>query len=76
MLLNSDAQAFAGSGSGSQGRVSSESCGAHGQAQSLLLDLPPLGTLLLRPAGWIQAWPWRRRRCLRRRRIARRSNSR
>ncbi|WP_428847235.1 hypothetical protein, partial [Pseudomonas aeruginosa] len=29
----------------------SESCGAHGQAQSLVLDLPPLGTLLLRPAG-------------------------
>ncbi|MGK3001497.1 1,4-alpha-glucan branching protein GlgB [Pseudomonas aeruginosa] len=51
VLLNSDAQAFAGSGSGSQGRVSSESCGAHGQAQSLVLDLPPLGTLLLRPAG-------------------------
>ncbi|QDR35911.1 1,4-alpha-glucan branching enzyme, partial [Pseudomonas aeruginosa] len=51
VLLNSDAQAFAGSGAGSQGRVSSESCGAHGQAQSLLLDLPPLGTLLLRPAG-------------------------
>ena len=51
VLLNSDAQAFAGSGAGSQGRVSSESCGAHGQAQSLVLDLPPLGTLLLRPAG-------------------------
>ena len=46
----SDAQAFAGSGAGSQGRVSSESCGAPGQ-QSLVLDLPPLGTLLLRPAG-------------------------
>ncbi|SDS08879.1 1,4-alpha-glucan branching enzyme [Halopseudomonas sabulinigri] len=49
VLLNSDAENFCGSGAGSSGELQSEPTAAHGKAQSLVLSLPPLGTLVLRP---------------------------
>ncbi|MNZ20094.1 1,4-alpha-glucan branching enzyme GlgB [compost metagenome] len=48
VLLNSDATDYAGSGAGSAGVCASREQGAHGQPHSLSLDLPPLGTLLLK----------------------------
>lgn len=51
VLLNSDADAFGGSGAGSRGTLESDPHESHGQTQSLALDLPPLGCLILRPAG-------------------------
>ncbi|MBB4864975.1 1,4-alpha-glucan branching enzyme [Pseudomonas nitritireducens] len=51
VLLNSDADSFGGSGAGSRGSLDCDPLEAHGQAQSLALDLPPLGCLILRPAG-------------------------
>ena len=47
VLLNSDDHAFAGSGVGSRGEISTEEQDSHGQPCSLRLDLPPLGTLIL-----------------------------
>lgn len=47
VLLNSDDHAFAGSGAGSRGEISTEEQDSHGQPCSLRLDLPPLGTLIL-----------------------------
>jgi len=49
VLLNSDAERYAGSNAGSQGGVVAEAVANHGQPQSLLLDLPPLGTLVVKP---------------------------
>ncbi|MGE9763309.1 1,4-alpha-glucan branching protein GlgB [Pseudomonas sp. PDM20] len=51
VLLNSDADAFGGSGAGSRGALESDPHESHGQTQSLALDLPPLGCLILRPTG-------------------------
>ena len=48
--LNSDAQAYGGSGVGNAGRVRARDEGRHGRAHSLNLTLPPLGILFLRPA--------------------------
>ena len=48
-LLNTDAACYAGSGVGNSGRVDADIIGAHGYAHSLVLDLPPLGTLVLKP---------------------------
>jgi 1,4-alpha-glucan branching enzyme len=50
-LLNSDAAAYGGSGVGNFGGVSTVPVHAHGQAQSLILSLPPLAVLFLAPAG-------------------------
>ncbi|MBU6449336.1 MAG: 1,4-alpha-glucan branching protein GlgB, partial [Rhodospirillales bacterium] len=47
-ILNTDAVEFGGSGVGNMGRATAEPHAAHGQAQSLCLTLPPLGTLYLR----------------------------
>lgn len=47
VLLNSDEGRWCGSGAGSQGGVHSEQVGAHGQGDSLNLQLPPLGSLVL-----------------------------
>jgi 1,4-alpha-glucan branching enzyme len=44
--LNSDAEAYEGSGSGPDA-VDTEDVGAHGRAQSATLSLPPLGALIL-----------------------------
>jgi 1,4-alpha-glucan branching enzyme len=48
-LLNSDAPFYGGSGIGNLGRVQSEGVPWHGREQSLLLTLPPLGIVVLKP---------------------------
>ncbi len=48
-LLNSDAKVYGGSNRGNGGVVFSEPIASHGHQQSLLLNLPPLGCLLLKP---------------------------
>jgi 1,4-alpha-glucan branching enzyme len=47
-LLNSDAEAYGGSNRGNGGAVFSESIAAHGHPQSLRLNLPSLGCLILK----------------------------
>ena len=47
VLFNSDAHAYSGSGAGSHGELQCESRPSHGQPCSLLLELPPLGTLII-----------------------------
>ena len=49
VLLNTDDRCWSGSGAGSEGELYSEQMSAHGQLDSLNLQLPPLGTLILRP---------------------------
>ncbi len=49
-LLNSDAEAYGGSGWGNQGGVEAEAAPWHGRPQSLMLSLPPLGALFLTDA--------------------------
>ncbi|SDG82053.1 1,4-alpha-glucan branching enzyme [Pseudomonas flavescens] len=49
VLLNSDAERYAGSAAGSQGGLHTEALASHGQPHSLLLDLPPLATLVIKP---------------------------
>ncbi|MNE87732.1 1,4-alpha-glucan branching enzyme GlgB [compost metagenome] len=49
-VLNSDAEGYAGTNYGNLGEVISEAIPSHGQPQSLALNLPPLGVLILRPA--------------------------
>ena len=48
-LLNSDAEEFGGSGVGNYGSVVAEAEPSHGQPASVVLTLPPLGALFLRP---------------------------
>ena len=48
-LLNSDAACYGGSGIGNDGWVEAEAVPAHGHGQSLVLTLPPLGFLMLKP---------------------------
>ena len=50
-LINSDAEVYGGSNVGNGGMVFTEPIPAHGHATSLRLVLPPLGCLLLKPAG-------------------------
>jgi 1,4-alpha-glucan branching enzyme len=45
--LNSDAEIYGGSGVGNRGGVHTDEQGAHGQAQSLVLTVPPLAVVLL-----------------------------
>lgn len=47
--LNSDAEAYGGSGQGNFGQVETVPVGSHGYYYSLTLRLPPLGVLYLRP---------------------------
>jgi len=47
VALNSDDERFWGRGAGSVGSVASDEIPSHGRAQSLLLDLPPLGVIYL-----------------------------
>jgi 1,4-alpha-glucan branching enzyme len=47
-ILNTDAEAYGGSGWGNYGGVETRSIPAHGRAESLELALPPLGALFLR----------------------------
>jgi 1,4-alpha-glucan branching enzyme len=50
-LLNSDAAFYGGSGMGNGGSVATTPIQSHGEAQSLELTLPALGSLYLRPAA-------------------------
>jgi 1,4-alpha-glucan branching enzyme len=50
ILANSDATEFGGSGAGTFGSVRTTDASLHGWPQSIVLDLPPLGLLLLQPA--------------------------
>jgi 1,4-alpha-glucan branching enzyme len=50
-VINSDAVDYGGSGIGNGGTVEAEAVTAHGEPSSLLLTLPPLATIMLRPAG-------------------------
>ena len=50
-LINSDAGAYGGSNHGNSGIVFTEPIASHGHQDSLRLSLPPLGFLLLKPAG-------------------------
>ena len=47
VLFNSDAHAYSGSGAGSYGELHGTPQPSHGQPCSLLLELPPLGTLIV-----------------------------
>ncbi len=49
--INTDSHAYGGSGMGNLGGVRAEPVSWHGRAYSLNLTLPPLGTLILEPAG-------------------------
>ena len=49
-LINSDAAIYGGSNQGNGGLIFSEPIASHGHPQSLRLNLPPLGFLLLKPA--------------------------
>jgi 1,4-alpha-glucan branching enzyme len=50
-VLNTDAPCYGGSGMGNASRaLPVESHGAHGRAQAIVLDLPPLACLILLPA--------------------------
>ncbi|MBD8494873.1 1,4-alpha-glucan branching protein GlgB [Pseudomonas syringae] len=50
-LLNSDSQTYAGSNQGNGGEVRATDEQSHGQPVSLLLNLPPLAVLILKPKG-------------------------
>ncbi|MGE0312524.1 MAG: 1,4-alpha-glucan branching protein GlgB [Lautropia sp.] len=50
-LLNSDAGRYGGSGMGNFGEVEARDEPQHGRAASVRLTLPPLATLMLRPAA-------------------------
>jgi len=47
-MLNSDAQAYWGSGMGNLGGVTAETVPSHGKPYSLLLTLPPLSTVFFK----------------------------
>ena len=47
-LLNSDAEAYGGSGQGSLGKVKADAEPAQGREASIRLTLPPLGAVFLR----------------------------
>jgi len=49
-LVNTDADAYGGSGQGNAGGVWAESKAWHGRPHSLSLTLPPLSTVILKPA--------------------------
>ncbi len=53
--LNTDAEAYGGSGVGNAGRASADDHGAHGHPYSLVLTLPPLGVVILGPAPTVDA---------------------
>jgi 1,4-alpha-glucan branching enzyme len=54
-LLNSDADAYGGSGVGNFGAVEAAPVAAHGRTHALTLTLPPLGCILLKPEGSARA---------------------
>ena len=48
-LLNTDAEAYGGSGVGNYGAVDTVPVDSHGYHQSVVLTVPPLGAILLAP---------------------------
>jgi 1,4-alpha-glucan branching enzyme len=48
-ILNSDSEIYGGSNVGNLGGVDAEQFGVHGRPYSLKLQVPPLGTLILKP---------------------------
>ena len=54
-LLNTDAETYGGSNVGNAGGVDADGTGAHGRPHSLILTIPPLATLVLKPAGAIDS---------------------
>jgi 1,4-alpha-glucan branching enzyme len=48
-ILNSDAEAYGGSGMGNRGRAVALPVPSHGRSHSLSLTLPPLGAVFLKP---------------------------
>ncbi len=48
--LNTDLETYGGSGLANSGRLAAEEHESHGRAHSLQLTLPPLATIILRPA--------------------------
>ncbi|HET7825642.1 MAG TPA: 1,4-alpha-glucan branching protein GlgB, partial [Anaeromyxobacter sp.] len=50
-ILNSDAERYGGRGFGNLGGAEATPVGAHGRLHSLVLTLPPLSVLFLRPGG-------------------------
>lgn len=50
VVMSSDEERFGGSGSGSSGALETEPSPHHGRADRLVLDLPPLGVLILEEA--------------------------
>ncbi len=50
-LLNTDAEAYGGSGIGNFGGVTTVPVDSHGWQRSVVLTLPPLGALVLAPSG-------------------------
>ena len=49
-LLNTDAQVYGGSNVGNWGGLRAEPVAWHGQPHSLVLTLPPLAVLILKPS--------------------------
>ena len=50
-VLNTDAEAYGGSGVGNGGALPAEAAPAQGRDRSLSLTLPPLSTIILKPVG-------------------------
>jgi 1,4-alpha-glucan branching enzyme len=50
-VLNSDSTVYGGSGQGNLGSVEATSLPHHGRPDSVVLTLPPLGIVVLKPAG-------------------------
>jgi 1,4-alpha-glucan branching enzyme len=50
-VLNSDAEVYGGSGHGNLGGVEAAPVGAHGRSHSVVLELPPLAVLFVKPEG-------------------------
>ena len=50
-VLNTDAEAYGGSGVGNGGAIPAEAVLAQGRHRSLSLTLPPLSTIILKPVG-------------------------
>jgi 1,4-alpha-glucan branching enzyme len=50
-VLNSDAEAYGGSGVGNNGGVTAEEVPSHGHPGSVMLTLPPLATIVLKHGG-------------------------
>ncbi|HEX4911233.1 MAG TPA: alpha amylase C-terminal domain-containing protein, partial [Permianibacter sp.] len=54
-VLNSDATEFGGSGIGNRVPLQLQPVSAHGRAQSIVLELPPLATIWLQPCSPLQS---------------------